>query len=73
MRVKRRSVMRRRASDSAILSWPVKRSMIPPQFGRVLVHANGGLEARAMALSELSQRFERSKRQHPAWATERWD
>jgi len=39
----------------------------------VLVSANGGLEAVAMALSGLSQRFERSKSQHPAWASERWD
>ena len=47
--------------------------VIPPQFGRVLVSANGSLEAVAMALSELSQRFEQSKSQHPAWASERWD
>ena len=65
--------MRRRAFESAFLSWPVKRSMIPPQFGRVLVSANGRLEAVAMALSGLSQRFERSKSQHPAWASERRD
>jgi hypothetical protein len=40
--------------------------MIPPQFGRVLVSANGSLEAVAMTLRDLSQRFERSWVEEPA-------